>query len=97
MDLSLLTIDQARSAVQERRTSASALAAAYYAKIESDDPKIGAYLTLSKERAMAKAAEIDGLAAKGETLPPLGGVPVGIKDVMVTKGVRCLLYTSRCV
>jgi len=88
MDLSLLTIDQARSAVQERRTSASALAAAYYAKIESDDPKIGAYLTLSKERAMAKAAEIDGLAAKGETLPPLGGVPVGIKDVMVTKGVR---------
>jgi aspartyl-tRNA(Asn)/glutamyl-tRNA(Gln) amidotransferase subunit A len=88
MDLRLLTIDQARSAVQERRTSARALAEAYYAKIESDDPKIGAYLTLSKERAMAKAAEIDGLAAKGEKLPPLGGVPVGIKDVMVTKGVR---------
>jgi aspartyl-tRNA(Asn)/glutamyl-tRNA(Gln) amidotransferase subunit A len=88
MDLSLLTIDQARSAVQEGRTSARALAEAYYAKIESDDPKIGAYLTLSKERAMAKAAEIDGLAAKGEKLPPLGGVPVGIKDVMVTKGVR---------
>jgi aspartyl-tRNA(Asn)/glutamyl-tRNA(Gln) amidotransferase subunit A len=88
MDLSLLTIDQARSAVQEQRTSARALAEAYYAKIESDDPKIGAYLTLSKERALAKAAEIDGLAAKGEKLPPLGGVPVGIKDVMVTKGVR---------
>jgi aspartyl-tRNA(Asn)/glutamyl-tRNA(Gln) amidotransferase subunit A len=88
MDLSLLTIDQARSAVQERKTSARALAEAYYAKIESDDPKIGAYLTLSKDRAMAKAAEIDGLAAKGEKLPPLGGVPVGIKDVMVTKGVR---------
>jgi aspartyl-tRNA(Asn)/glutamyl-tRNA(Gln) amidotransferase subunit A len=88
MDLTLLTIDRARSAVQERRTSASALAEAYYAKIESDDPKIGAYLTLSKERALAKAAEIDGLAAKGEKLPPLGGVPVGIKDVMVTKGVR---------
>jgi aspartyl-tRNA(Asn)/glutamyl-tRNA(Gln) amidotransferase subunit A len=88
MDLSLLTIDQARSAVQEGRTSAQGLAAAYYAKIESDDPKIGAYLTLSKERAMAKAAEIDGLAAKGEKLPPLGGVPVGIKDVMVTQGVR---------
>ncbi len=88
MDLRLLTIDQARSAVQEGRTSARALAEAYYAKIESDDPKIGAYLTLSEERAMAKAAEIDGLAAKGEKLPPLGGVPVGIKDVMVTKGVR---------
>src|ERR1700690_1690945 len=31
---------------------------------------------------------MDALAAKGEKLPPLGGVPVGIKDVMVTKGVR---------
>src|SRR5437868_2242437 len=37
---------------------------------------------------MAKAGEIDALAAKGEKLPPLGGVPVAIKDVMVTKGVR---------
>src|ERR1700733_5598500 len=88
MDLSLLTIDQARSAVQEGKTSARALAEAFYAKIESDDPKIGAFLTLSKERAMAKAAEMDGLAAKGEKLPPLGGVPVAIKDVMMTCGVR---------
>src|ERR1022692_816277 len=88
MDLDLLTIDAARSAVQERTTSAVALAEAYYAKIESDDPKIGAFLTLSTERAMTKASEMDALAAKGEKLPPLGGVPVGIKDVMVTKGVR---------
>ncbi len=88
MNLNLLTIDAARSAVQERKTSACALAESFYAKIENDDPKIGAFLTLSKERAMAKAAEMDALAAKGAKLPPLGGVPVGIKDVMVTKGVR---------
>ena len=88
MNLNLLTIEAARSAVQERKTSAVALAEAYYVKIEHDDPKIGAYLTLSMERAMAKAIEMDALAAKGEKLPPLGGVPVGIKDVMVTKGVR---------
>jgi aspartyl-tRNA(Asn)/glutamyl-tRNA(Gln) amidotransferase subunit A len=88
MNLDLLTIDAARSAVQERKTSAAALAESFYAKIESDDPKIGAFLTLSRERALAKAAEMDALAAKGEKLPPLGGVPVGIKDVMVTKGIR---------
>jgi len=88
MELNLLTIDAARSAVQERKTSAAALAESYYTKIESDDPKIGAFLTLSKERAMAKALEMDALAARGDKLPPLGGVPVGIKDVMVTKGVR---------
>src|SRR5712692_1960476 len=88
MNLTALTIDSARSAIQERKTSATALAEWFYAKIASDDPKIGAYLTLSKERALAKAAEVDGLAEKGEALPPLAGVPVGIKDVLVTKGIR---------
>jgi aspartyl-tRNA(Asn)/glutamyl-tRNA(Gln) amidotransferase subunit A len=88
MDLNLLTIDAARSAVQERETSATALAESFYAKIASDDPKIGAFLTLSKDRAMAKAEEMDALVSRGEKLPPLGGVPVAIKDVMVTKGVR---------
>ncbi len=88
MNLELLTIDAARSAVQERKTSATALAEAFYTKIQSDDPKIGAFLTLCKDRALAKALEMDALAAKGEKLPPLGGVPVAIKDVMVTKGVR---------
>src|ERR1700674_3757610 len=88
MNLEMLTIVAARSAVQERKTSAAALAESFYAKIQSDDPKIGAFLTLSKERALAKAAEMDALAARGEKLPPMGGVPVGIKDVMVTKGIR---------
>lgn len=88
MDPQSLTIDAIRTAVQERRTTATALAEDFYQRIEKQDPLIGAYLTLSKERALAKAAEIDALAAKGEKLPPLGGVPVAIKDVMVTRGVR---------
>src|SRR5258707_14518435 len=88
MNLTGLTIDSARSAVQERKTSATALAEAFYAKIEADDPQIGAYLIFSKERALNKASAIDALAEKGEKLPPLAGVPVGIKDVLVTKGIR---------
>lgn len=88
MNLKALTIDDARSAIQERKMTATALAEAYYAKIEEEDSKIGAYLTLSKERAFAQAAEIDALVTKGNKVPPLAGVPVGIKDVMVTRGVR---------
>jgi len=83
-----LTIDSVRSAIAERKTSATQLVEAFYAKIESEDPKIGAYLVLSKEQALAKAAEIDRLREKGDQLPPLAGVPVGIKDVLVTNGVR---------
>jgi aspartyl-tRNA(Asn)/glutamyl-tRNA(Gln) amidotransferase subunit A len=88
MELASLTIDAARGAIEARQTSATALAESFYDRIERVDVKIGAFLTLSKERALAKAAEIDALAAKGEKLPPLGGVPIGIKDVMVTSGVR---------
>ena len=88
MELTSFTIESARAAVRERRTTSAALVESYYAKIEKADPAIGAYLTLCKERALAKAAEIDALAAKGEPLLPLGGVPVAVKDVMVTRGVR---------
>jgi len=88
VNLDFLTIDSARSSVKERKTSAIALAESFYSKIAADDPKIGAYLMLSKERAMSKAAEIDRLAEKGEKLLPLAGVPVGIKDVLITKGIR---------
>jgi aspartyl-tRNA(Asn)/glutamyl-tRNA(Gln) amidotransferase subunit A len=88
LDLNLLTIDAARAAVQDRKVTAAALAESFYAKIQKDDPQIGAYLILSKDRALEKADRIDQMAARGETLPPLGGVPVGIKDVLTTRGVR---------
>src|ERR1700730_13027930 len=88
MNLTLLTIDAARTAMQERKTTALALAEAHYARIKQEDGQIGAFLTLSKERALEHADRIDRMAAEGKTLPPLGGVPVGIKDVMSTRGLR---------
>ena len=68
--------------------TATALAESCYARIERDDPKIGAFLTLSKERALAKADEVDQRAKRGDELPALAGVPVAIKDVLVTEGTR---------
>ena len=88
MNTTALTIDAARAAIQERQTTATALAEVCYTKIEKDDRQIGAFLTLSKDRALAKAAQMDALVAKGEKLPPLGGVPIAVKDVLVTRGVR---------
>ncbi len=82
------TIDSVRSTIAEGRITATALAEEFYIRIKQEDPEIGAFLTLSKERAAAKAAEIDKLAEAGNPLPPLAGVPVAIKDVMVTHDVR---------
>ena len=88
MELTSLTIDSARTAVQERKTTAVAMAEAHYARIQKEDGQIGAFLTLSRERALQQAERMDRMAAEGKPLPPLGGVPVGIKDVMSTRGVR---------
>jgi aspartyl-tRNA(Asn)/glutamyl-tRNA(Gln) amidotransferase subunit A len=88
MELNLLTIDSARSAIQERKTTSLALVESFYAKIQKEDSRIGAYLTLTRERALEQADRMDRMAAEGKPLPPLGGVPVGIKDVMCTRGVR---------
>src|SRR5579863_10688021 len=88
MQLTQLTIESARSAIQERETTAFALAEAHFARIQEVDGQIGAFLTLCKERALEQADRIDRMSAEGKTLPPLGGVPVAIKDVMSTRGVR---------
>ncbi|HTC92191.1 MAG TPA: Asp-tRNA(Asn)/Glu-tRNA(Gln) amidotransferase subunit GatA [Terriglobales bacterium] len=88
MDLNLLTVASARTAVAERTITATKLAEGFYKKIEAEDGDVHAYLTLAKERALEQAARIDTLAGKGDRLPPLAGVPVAIKDVMITRAVR---------
>jgi aspartyl-tRNA(Asn)/glutamyl-tRNA(Gln) amidotransferase subunit A len=88
MDLDTLTIDSTRAAIAQKQITASGLVESFYQKIKSEDPEIHAYLTLCEDRALQQAERIDRMAKAGDPLPPLAGVPVGVKDVMVTKGVR---------
>ncbi len=82
------TIDDVSSAIAERRTTATALAQDFYARIRKEDSEIGAFLTLCEDRALVQAGRIDAMAMAGKPLPPMAGVPIAIKDVMVTRGVR---------
>jgi aspartyl-tRNA(Asn)/glutamyl-tRNA(Gln) amidotransferase subunit A len=75
-----------RANLQSGRSRAADLAAHYYERIAAVNPRLNIYLSLTKKRAFAQAARMDALAAKGDPLPPLAGVPVAIKDVMVVKG-----------
>jgi len=86
MKLEGLTIDGTRDAVASGKMSAASIAELHYARIGTGDGNIHSFLALSRERAMAQAAKIDTMVAKGETLPPLAGVPVGIKDILVMRG-----------
>jgi aspartyl-tRNA(Asn)/glutamyl-tRNA(Gln) amidotransferase subunit A len=75
-----------RAEIASGQTKAADLAAAYYGRIEKKNPRLNVYLSLTKERALAQAAHIDALAAKGDPLPPLAGVPMGVKDAIVLRG-----------
>ena len=81
-----LTLAALRADLAAGRTRAVDLAAAYFQRIEKKNPRLNIFLSLTKERALEQAARIDALAAKGDPLPPLAGVPVGIKDVLIVKG-----------
>jgi aspartyl-tRNA(Asn)/glutamyl-tRNA(Gln) amidotransferase subunit A len=80
------TFAELREGIVSGSLKAADLAADYYQRIEQVNPRLNVYLSLTKERAAEQAAKVDVLAAKGDPLPPLAGIPVGIKDVLVMKG-----------
>jgi aspartyl-tRNA(Asn)/glutamyl-tRNA(Gln) amidotransferase subunit A len=82
------TIDSVREAISAKKVSAREVAGEFYSRIESRNAELNAYLTLCPERAYAQADHIDSLVASGQQLPPLAGVPLAIKDVISTRGVR---------
>jgi aspartyl-tRNA(Asn)/glutamyl-tRNA(Gln) amidotransferase subunit A len=90
MELGGMTIDSVRAAIASGTTTATAIAEEHYGRIAAEDGPdgkgINSFLALSRERALEQAAKIDAMAAKGDALPPLAGVPVGIKDVLTMKG-----------
>jgi aspartyl-tRNA(Asn)/glutamyl-tRNA(Gln) amidotransferase subunit A len=82
------TIAGVRAALQAKKISARELAAEFYGRIDGRNAQLNAFLTLSPERAYAQADRVDASIARGETPPPLAGVPMAIKDVISTRGIR---------
>src|SRR5580704_13412312 len=83
-----LSIDSIRAGLLAKRFSAEELATQALAFAEAENPKTNAYLTLSPERALAAAKAVDAKIAAGEDPGALAGVPIGVKDVIVTRGLR---------
>ena len=82
------TIASVREAIGAKKISARELAAEYYKRIVAHNEEINGYLTLCEKRAYAQADRMDALVAAGKPLPPLAGVPIAVKDVISTRGVR---------
>src|SRR5436309_1394474 len=81
------TLLEAREALRGGQVSAVDLAEAYLARIEALEPRLHAFVTVTADRARAQARAADARRAAGEDAPLLG-LPIALKDVLCTAGVR---------
>ncbi|HEX2275934.1 MAG TPA: Asp-tRNA(Asn)/Glu-tRNA(Gln) amidotransferase subunit GatA [Candidatus Tectomicrobia bacterium] len=87
MDLHALTIHELCALLDKREVSAREVTEAFYGRIDAVDDRVRAYLTLTRDLAFEQADRADRRRQAGER-GPLLGVPLAIKDVICTKGVR---------
>ena len=82
-----LTITQALEKLKSREISATELTRAYLDRIEKYGADLNCYITVTPERAVADAAASDARYAANAALP-LDGIPIGMKDLFATRGIR---------
>lgn len=87
-DYKKLTISEIQKGLLARTFSARELVGQAIQLAETENEKYGAFLHFAPERALAAADEIDGQISQGKPLGPLGGVPIAVKDVILTEGLR---------
>src|SRR6185436_19712772 len=83
-----LTIHESVRALRDSRVTARALVDAYLGRIARFDDTLGAFLTVAAESARAQAEAVDERHRRGEPPRALEGVPLAIKDVLCTRGIR---------
>ena len=82
-----LTITEALSKLKSGQISATELTRAHLDRIEKYNPTLNAYITVTAERAMADAAAADERIKNG-TAKILDGIPIAMKDLFATRGIR---------
>jgi aspartyl-tRNA(Asn)/glutamyl-tRNA(Gln) amidotransferase subunit A len=83
---SMSTIRKLHNQLVRRETSAVELAEQTFQRIDQVEPEVHAFLTLTRERALAQAHRVDEKIRAGETLSPLAGIPVALKDNLCMMG-----------
>ncbi|MDO4913207.1 MAG: Asp-tRNA(Asn)/Glu-tRNA(Gln) amidotransferase subunit GatA [Bifidobacteriaceae bacterium] len=85
-----LSAAQMAAKIRSKEISSRELVEAHMQVIESAEPTIKAFLKVSADEALAQADAFDQKLSRGETqdLPELAGVPIAIKDMIVTKGIE---------
>ena len=88
MSLYQLTAHELRDKLRSREITSVELTESVYERIEAVEPHVKGYLTLTKDIALEQANAADVGFQNGDNMSPLAGIPIAIKDVICTKGVR---------
>ena len=98
-NLAFAPASELREMIGEKQVSPVELTALYYERIDRLDSQLHAYLTLCRDEAMQAARDAESAVMRGDDLGALHGVPISIKDLELTKGVRttsgCLVFKDR--
>ena len=87
-DLAYLPATEIRSMIAEKKVSSVEMTKLYLDRIDSLDSQFNSYLTVTSDLALEMAAEADRAVARGDDLGPLHGLPISIKDLEMTEGIR---------
>ena len=83
-----LTIHEAHQLLKSKQLSAAELTGAYLERIAKVEPEVHSFITIADDSALKQAHEADELIRSGNATSPLAGIPVLVKDVICTKGMR---------
>jgi aspartyl-tRNA(Asn)/glutamyl-tRNA(Gln) amidotransferase subunit A len=92
-DLPYLSLADASALIKTRRLSPVELTQAILDRVERLDGKVGAFITVTRDQALAAAREAEQEIAGGTYRGPLHGIPFGVKDTHYTKGIRTTANT----
>ena len=81
-----MTIHELHELLKKRAVSSREITQAVYQRIDAVEPRVHAYITLTREAALKQAAAADEKTKQG-TIPPLTGIPLAIKDLLCTAGI----------
>ena len=87
-NLAFAPASELRELIAGKQVSSVELTALYYERIDRLDSQLHAYLTLCRDEAMQAARDAESAVMRGDDLGALHGVPISIKDLELTKGVR---------